>query len=61
MDGGEGLSGPSPPKKNNVEMSADKCIKCMLPKGKKGTTVPTLGTLKTVLGYVKERYDYGEC
>ena len=49
---------PSSPKKKKVEISADKCIRCMCSGGKKDTTVPTLTTLKKVLGYVKERYDY---
>ena len=55
MDGDEA---PSSPKKKKVEISADKCIKCMRSGGKKAITVLTLATLKKVLGYVKERYDY---
>ena len=54
MDGDEA---PSSPKKKIVEISADKCIKCMRSGGKKAITVLTLATLKKVLGYVKERYD----
>ena len=45
-------------RKRKIEISADKCIKCMRSGGKKAIIVPTLATLKKVLGYVKERYDY---
>ena len=54
----DGVEAASSPKKKKVEISADKCIKCMRSGGKKSITVPTLATLKKVLGYVKERYDY---
>ena len=54
----DGVDAASSPKKKKVEISADKCIKCMRSGGKKSITVPTLATLKKVLGYVKERYDY---